>query len=434
MSGPADLIERIAQRPRPAGGYVSGARGLVTEVEGLALPVGGLAEIELEDRLVPAEVVGFRDGRTQLIPLVNARGLTAGARVWALADRAMVPCGSFLLGRVIDGLARPLDGGPAFPSGLEVPLHRDPISPLARPVLEHPLDVGVAALNASATLARGQRVGLFAGAGVGKSTLMGMMTRGTQADVIVIGLIGERGREVREFIERDLAAARQRSVVVAVPADESPLLRMRGAFVATAIAEGFRDEGRDVLLIMDSLTRFGMAAREIGLARSEPTTTKGYPASVFVELARLLERAGRTQRGSITGIYSVLVEGDDPDDPLADSLRAILDGHFVLSRALAERGHFPAIDVLQSVSRAMDAVVTPQHRALAVKMRRLLAAYRDAEDLIQVGAYAKGSDASVDEAIARRGAIESFLRQERSRAMTVAETLADLRKALGEKE
>jgi flagellum-specific ATP synthase len=333
-----------------------------------------MLEIERGGDFLPAEVVGFRDGRVQMMALGAMRGVVAGCPVWPLAQRASVPAGEFLLGRVVGAQGEPIDGGPVLPPGEPAALYREPIPPMQRPPLAAPLDVGVRALNALATLARGQRVGLFSGSGVGKSTLLGMIARGTDADVRVLALIGERGREVREFIERELAAVRGATVVVAVPSDAAPLLRARGAYVATAIAEWFRDQGRDVLLLMDSVTRFAFAAREIGLARGEPATTRGYTPSVFAELPGLLERAGRTERGSITGIYTVLVEGSDLEEPVADALRAILDGHVVLTRELAERGHFPAIDVLASASRAMHVVTSAPHQSLALRARRLLAA------------------------------------------------------------
>ncbi len=427
------LLERAEATGPIPGGHVSAVRGVIVETTGLELPLGGSVEIELNGEFVRAEVVGLRDDRLQLIPLGGTRGIGTGCRVWPITSRSSVNAGEFLLGRVIDALGNAIDGGPELPIGHPAPLYVEPIPSLNRPVLEHPLDVGVRALNATTTLARGQRVGLFAGSGVGKSTLMGMVARGTDADVRVVGLIGERGREVREFIERELGDARRTTVVVAVPSDSPPLLRMRGAYVATAIAEFFRDLGRDVLLMMDSVTRFAFAAREIGLARGEPATTKGYTPSVFAELPNLLERAGRTERGSITGVYSVLVEGGDFEDPIADALRAILDGHIVLSRDLAERGHYPAIDVLASISRAMPQVTQPLHREYAGTLRSLLAAYRDAEDLIQVGAYASGSDKTVDRAIALREGIDFFLRQSVDDVCPMAETLQAMAVLLQEK-
>jgi flagellum-specific ATP synthase len=413
------------------GGYVVSLRGLAVRASGFDAAVGSLVEIEVGGGFVPAEVVGFRDGALELMPLSDLRGVVSGCRVWPRTRAASVPAGDFLLGRVVDALGEPVDDGAPFPAGAaRAALYRAPIPPMERSLIHQPLDVGVAALNALTPLARGQRVGLFAGAGLGKSTLLGMMVRGTTADVRVIGLVGERGREVREFVERELGAARRSTVVVAVTSDASPLLRVRGAYVATAIAEFFRDRGLQVLLMIDSLTRFAMAAREIGLARGEPSTNKGYTPSVFAEMPSLLERAGCLGTGSITGVYSVLVEGDDLEDPIADSLRAILDGHIVLSRELAERGQFPAVDPLGSVSRTAEVVASAEHRALAARLRRLVAAYRDAQDLIQVGAYAAGSDPDVDAAIARRSAIEQFLRQETRSVRTLAESVAGMRTAL----
>ena len=413
------------------GGHVVSVRGLSVRASGLHAALGSLVEIEVDGGYAPAEVVGFRDGALELMPLHALRGVVSGCRVWPRAHQASVPVGPFLLGRVIDALGEPVDGGAPFPAvSARASLYNAPIPPMERSPLSQPLDVGVASLNALTPFARGQRVGLFAGAGLGKSTLLGMMLRGTNAEVRVVGMVGERGREVREFVERELGNARRSTVVVAVTSDASPLLRVRGAYVATAIAEFFRDQGRQVLLMIDSLTRFAMAAREIGLARGEPSTSKGYTPSVFAEMPSLLERAGSLGTGSITGIYSVLVEGDDLEDPVADSLRAILDGHVVLSRELAERGHFPAVDPLASVSRTSEVVASAEHRTLASRMRRLLAAYRDAQDLIQVGAYAAGSDPDVDAAIARRTAIEQFLRQDTRTVRTLAESLAGMRAAL----
>jgi flagellum-specific ATP synthase len=391
-----------------------------------------MAEIETPSGFSEAEVVGFRDGRLQLIPLAGMRGIGAGSRVWPFASSASVQAGEALLGRVVDGMGQVIDGGPPLPRGFEVPLYRDPIPPLDRPVLEAPLDVGIRTINALATCARGQRLGLFAGSGIGKSILLGMMIRGTNADVRVLGLIGERGREVREFVDREIGPARKDTVVVAVPSDASPLLRMRGAYVATAIAEFFRDEGSDVLLVMDSITRYALAGREVGLARGEPATTKGYTPSVFADLPMLLERAGRLERGSITGIYTVLVEGADFEDPIVDALRAILDGHVVLSRELAERGHYPPIDPLTSVSRAMPFITDLNHRELATRLRRLLSGYRDAEDLIQVGAYSRGSDPVVDEAIDRKPAIDRFLQQDITEVADLSGSVAALAALLGE--
>jgi flagellum-specific ATP synthase len=432
VSAPAALLEALGDARPARGGRVSAVRGVLAEARDLELPVGGLAEIELEGGFLRAEVVGFASGALQLLPLGAMRGVAPGCRVWPLEAAAAVPAGECLLGRAVDALGDPIDGGPPLPPCARAPLHREPLPALERPPLAEPLDVGVRALNAALTLARGQRVGLFAGSGVGKSTLLGMIVRGTSAAVRVLALIGERGREVREFIERELGPARASTVVVAVPSDAPAALRAHGAYAATAIAEWFRDQGLDVLLLMDSVTRFAFAAREIGLARGEPATTKGYTPSVFAELPRLLERAGRSERGSITGIYSVLVEGGDLDDPIADALRAILDGHIVLSRELSERAHYPAIDLLASVSRAMPVIAPAEQLARAAHLRRLLAAHRDSEDLIQVGAYARGSDPVVDEAIARRRAIDAFLCQSGEERVELASAVAQLERVLAE--
>jgi FliI/YscN family ATPase len=412
------------------GGYVTALRGELVEACGLALPVGSLADIETGRVFLPAEVVAFRAGHIELMALDDLRGVAPGARVWPRTEIESVPAGDFLLGRIVGALCEPQDGGPPLPRTRGVPLHRPPLAPLARRALSEPLDVGVAAINALATVARGQRIGLFAGAGLGKSTLLGMIVRGTDADVRVIALIGERGREVRELVDHELGAARRTTVVVAVPADAAPLRKIRAAHTATAIAEHFRDAGRHVLLLMDSVTRFAMAARQVGLARGETTTARGYTPSVFAALPALIERAGCTDSGSITGVYNILVDGDATDDPIAESLRAILDGHIVLSRALAERGHFPAIDPLASVSRVMERVATPEHRQLATHARRLIAAHRDTEDLIQVGAYVAGSDALVDEAVGRRPAMEALLRQDPAIVRTLADAVAGLHAAL----
>ena len=432
MARPDSLLQSVGEAAPLRGGYLTAIRGLLAEAQELDVPVGGLAELETNDGFFPAEVVGFRSDHLQLMPLTTPRGLEAGCRVWPLAQSASVPTGDFLLGRVVDAMGDPLDSGPSFPPGERMPLYREPMPALERPVLCDPLDVGVRSINATATLARGQRVGLFSGTGVGKSMLIGMMVRGTNADVRVLALIGERGGKVREFIDREIGEAAKSTIVVAVPSDHSPLLRMRGAYVATAIAEYFRDRGQDVLLLMDSLTRFAYAAREVGLARGEPATTKGYTPSVFAELPNLLERAGRFERGSITGVYSVVVEGDDLEDPVADAVRGLLDGHIVLARALAERGHYPAVDVLGSFSRAMPAVATPDHQQLATKLRRLLAAHHDAEDLIRAGAYTKGSDPTVDEAIGRKPNIDALLRQDYREVIAMDEIVEELSRTLTE--
>lgn len=428
---------RLSQvEPLVADGRVHAIVGHVIEAEGLVgAPVGSLCRIQSGDgtRRTTAEVVGFRAGRFLLMPLEAHDGLGPQDRIRRLRTQATVPAGSPCLGRVLNGLGRPLDGGPPLANAEPAPLDRSPEPALGRTRVREPLDLGVRAINAFLTAGRGARLGIFAGSGVGKSTLLGQIARNTDADVIVIALIGERGREVRDFLERDLGAALSRSVVVVATSDEAPLLRVRAAQAATAVAERFRDEGRHVLLLMDSLTRFCMAMREIGLAAGEPPATRGYTPSVWARLPRLLERAGTsTGRGSITGIYTVLVEGDDPNEPVADAARSMLDGHVVLSRTLAERGHYPAIDVLASVSRVMPDVVSRDHLAAAIRAREHLAVYRHAEDLIAIGAYAEGSDPKVDAARRIEPALRRFLMQGVDERGSLAESARDLAALLGE--
>lgn len=415
--------------------------GLVTKVVGLVVEgvvpgarIGSACEIYPEPGATPigAEVVGFRDHMVVLMPLGDVRGVRLGSHIRLRRIEATAGVGDSFLGRVVDGEGRPLDaGGPVIPSAIR-PLYAHPPPPLTRAPVEHALDLGVKALNGLLTCGEGQRVAIMAGSGVGKSTLMGMIARHTQADINVIALIGERGREVRHFLERDLGAeGLKRSVVVAATSDQSPLVRMRGAYLATALAEHFRDEGKRVVLMMDSVTRFAMAAREVGLAAGEPPTTKGYTPSVFAQLPRLLERAGTSEgTGSITGLYTVLVEGDDFNEPIADAVRSILDGHVVLSRKLAAMNHYPAIEVLESISRVMTEVAGSEHRALASRMRDLMAAYREAEDMIQLGAYVAGSSKRVDEAIVRIDRIRAFLRQPVDDRWSLERTVTALREVL----
>lgn len=425
----------VAQVPLlQVSGQLVKATGLVMEAVGLRMPVGSTCLIELPHHRVEAEVVGFSGERLYLMPENEVHGLIPGARVIPadlqpvfnplgkrqaprrrLSDRVRhLPVGERLLGRVVDGAGRPLDTLGPLEGGAIAPLQSRPINPLERAPINTPLDVGVRAINALLTVGRGQRMGLFAGSGVGKSILLGMMARFTSADVIVVGLIGERGREVREFINDILGAeGMARAVVVAAPADTSPLLRLQGAAYATTIAEYFRDQGKDVLLIMDSLTRYAMAQREIALAIGEPPATKGYPPSVFAKLPKLVERAGNgaDEGGSITAFYTVLTEGDDQQDPIADSARAILDGHIVLSRRLAEQGHYPAIDIEASISRALNQLVTPEHLLQVQDFKRIYAHYQRNRDLISVGAYVQGSDPLLDEGIQRYPVMERFLIQ-----------------------
>jgi flagellum-specific ATP synthase len=374
-----------------------------------------------------AEVVGFRDQFTLLMALQETAGLGPGDIVTALGHPLRIGVGVGLLGRVLNGLGEPLDGlEPIVPEEYRGIVSPAP-DPLRRARITEPLSVGVRAIDGLLTIGQGQRIGIFAGSGIGKSMLLGMMARYTDADVTVIGLIGERGREVREFIENDLGPeGRRRSVVVAVPSDQWPLLRVRGAMVATTIAEYFRDLGQRVLLLVDSITRYCHALREIGLSLQEPPATKGYPPSVFATLPKLLERAGTTENGSITAFYTVLVEGDDMLEPVADSSRSILDGHIVLSRKLAAMGHYPSIDILDSISRTMVNIADEEHLAAAAQVREWLAAYRDAEDLIHIGAYAKGSDPKVDIALQKLPDIENFLRQSLEEGATGEEARQNL--------
>jgi flagellum-specific ATP synthase len=418
--------------PYRLNGRVSEVIGLVIEAKGPEARIGERCEIEVGRRSasrppLDAEVVGFREGRTLLMPLGEAAGVGPGQIVRATGASLRIPVGPDLLGRVLDGLGRPLDGGSQPRAEALRPIDAVPPHPLSRPPIRTPLSLGVRAIDALMPCGRGQRMGIFAGSGVGKSTLMGMMARRTAADVNVICLVGERGREVREFIERDLGPeGLRRSAVVVATSDQPALVRIKAALVATTIAEYFRDEGGDVLLLMDSVTRLATAQREVGLAIGEPPTTRGYTPSVFALLPRLLERAGAAARGTITGLYTVLVDGDDMNEPVADAVRAILDGHIVLSRDLAHRHHYPAIDVLQSVSRLAPELLEPEVLLAGGRVRELLAAYRRAEDLINIGAYVAGSDPLVDEARSKREALLAFLRQAGDEAYSREDALARL--------
>ena len=425
-----------------ATGQVTRATGLVLEATGLRLPVGAACKVEIspgQDHWADAEVVGFNGNTLYLMPQSDISGLPPGARVLPVeaglhnrielplydvlenpaAPRTRhLPVGDALLGRVLDGAGRPLDDLGPLRKVSPAALGAQTINPLARAPIDTVLDVGVRAINGLLTVGRGQRMGLFAGSGVGKSVLLGMMARYTKADVVVVGLIGERGREVKEFIERNLGPeGLRRSVVVAAPADVSPLLRMQGAVYATRLAEHFRDQGKNVLLIMDSLTRYAMAQREIALAIGEPPATKGYPPSVFAKLPALVERAGNgaaigsAPAGSITAFYTVLTEGDDQQDPIADSARAILDGHIVLSRHLAEAGHYPAIDIEASISRVMSAIVPPQQLSMVHRFKQIFSRYQRNRDLVAVGAYTRGNDPQIDEAIEKYPWLEAYLQQ-----------------------
>jgi FliI/YscN family ATPase len=393
-------------------GRVTRVVGQVIESSSIPAAMGEVCRISTTERSVLAIVAGFHERGVMLLPVDDIEGVHPGATVRPLGRSLYVPVGAGLVGRVLDGLGRPIDGlGPVGPT-VARSLSATPPNPLTRARIDAPFCTGVRALDGLVSFGRGQRVGIMAGSGVGKSVLLGMIARGASSDVNVIALLGERGREVREFIERDLGPeGLARSIVIVATSDQSAVVRSTGALVATAIAESFRDEGKHVLLMMDSITRVAMAWREVGLSVGEPPTTKGYPPSVFAALPKLLERAGTGERGSITGLYTVLVEGDDFNEPVADAARSILDGHVVLKRNLAAAKHFPAVDVLDSVSRVRDAVITPDHLAAANTLIRLEAAYRTAEDLIVVGAYKQGGDKTIDAAIALRPDWHAFLRQ-----------------------
>ncbi|WP_455385618.1 flagellar protein export ATPase FliI [Acidihalobacter prosperus] len=427
-------LARARERAESVRGLVAEGRvtrlvGLTLEAVGLEVPVGGRCEIVNGGGRIEAEVVGFAGERTFLMPVGDIRGLTPNARVLPVGTSHHVPVGPEMLGRVLDGAGRPLDGKGELFLRDSVDLTGTPINPLARAPIREPLDVGIRAINGLLSVGRGQRMGLFAGSGVGKSVLLGMMTRYTDADITVVGLIGERGREVKEFVQNSLGeAGLARAVVVASPADAPPLMRLHGAWYATAIAEYFRAQGLKVLLLIDSLTRFAQAQREISLAIGEPPATKGYTPSVFAKLPQLVERAGNGEdgNGSITAFYTVLAEGDDQNDPIADAARAILDGHVVLSRSIAEGGRYPAIDVEASISRVMHDVVDDRQLAVARRFKQVYSAYSQHRDLINVGAYQAGSDPMVDEAIALYPVLESYLRQDMHEAVDFARSVSDL--------
>lgn len=408
------LDKLTGSEPIAVYGRVVEVVGLTIEAVGPGLRIGDLCYVQPPDggARVPVEAVGFRGNRTLLMPLGDSRGIAPGSTLLPSHAPLSARVSDALLGRVIDGLGNPIDGGPPI-SGSEAVNFMSPApAPLDRARITEPLATGIASIDAFTTCGRGQRIGVMAGSGVGKSKLLGMAARNTNADISVIALIGERGREVRDFVEADLGPeGLERSIVIAATSDQPALVRIKGAYLATAIAEYFRDCGRDVLLMMDSVTRFAMAQREVGLAVGEPPTTKGYPPSVYSLLPQLLERAGNGAAGSITGIYSVLVEADDMNDPIADAARSILDGHVVLSRDLASRGQYPAVDVLESISRVMVDVADARHQRAAQELRRHMATYREASDLINIGAYVAGSNPEIDEAIRRMPAIVEFLKQ-----------------------
>ncbi|NBH82054.1 flagellar protein export ATPase FliI [bacterium C-53] len=415
--------------------------GKVVNVVGLTIESAG-PDAKLADlcRIIPddeekmpilAEVVGFRNSRTLLMPYENTDGIGSGCIVENLGHPLTVPVGNDLLGKSLDGLGRPSDGSAFMPSA-EYPVEAPPPDPMDRVIISEVLPLGVKAVDGLMTIGKGQRIGIFAGSGVGKSTLLGMFARNTKADINVIALIGERGREVREFIERDLGPeGMKRSVVVVATSDKPALIRNKAAKTATAIAEYFRDQGKDVLLMMDSLTRFSMAQREIGLASGEPPVTRGYPPSVYAEMPKLLERAGNGAKGSITGLYTVLVDGDDFNEPITDTARSILDGHVMLSRKLGHKNHYPAIDVLQSISRCMSQIAEKDHKAVAGKLKNVLATYNEAEDLINIGAYKSGSNPNIDYAIEKIDAVNEYLMQDVSSKYTFEDEVAMLAQIFG---
>lgn len=428
-------LERIgASRPVRVYGKIVDVVGLTIEASGPPMSVGDFCHVHArgDGRRIPVEVVGFRGSRILLMPLGDTHGIGPGCLLTSTCARQHIPAGHALLGRVINGLGEAADGGPPISAESFMPLIRPSPRPMERRRILDAIATGVRAVDACLTCGKGQRIGIMSGSGVGKSKLIGMIARNTSADVNVIALIGERGREVRDFVEVDLGAeGLARSVVVAATSDEPALMRIKGAYAATAIAEWFRDQGADVMLVMDSVTRFAMAQREIGLAVGEPPTTKGYPPSVYSLLPKLLERAGMTPTGSITGFYAVLVEADDLNDPIGDAVRSILDGHIALARSLATRGHYPAIDVLESISRTMIDVTPSSHQQLAQDLRRYLAIYRDAEDLVNIGAYVQGSNPDIDESLRLMPRIRAFLQQGLFEKSAYNEIEAGMKRALG---
>jgi flagellum-specific ATP synthase len=423
------LKDQVPKAPIVACGKLVRGIGLTLEAVGCQMPVGSQCLIQTMEGEIEAEVVGFAENVTYLMPTEAVKGIVPGSRVQPLNREQGLAVGMELLGRVVDGNGQPLDGLGPIKAEKRVPLSRPPMNPLLRKPITQPLDVGVRAINSIVTVGSGQRMGLFAGSGVGKSVLMGMMTRGTAADVVVVGLVGERGREVKEFIQDILSEEdRKKSVVVAAPADTSPLMRLKGCETAVTIAEYFRDKGLNVLLLIDSLTRYAMAQREIALAVGEPPATKGYPPSVFARLPALVERAGNgsEEQGSITAFYTVLTEGDDLQDPIADAARAILDGHIVLSRDLADSGHYPAIDIEASISRVMPMVVSHEHLQGARRIRQVYSNYQRNRDLISIGAYTKGTDPRIDLAMNAEPAINAFLQQGMQQIIDFEHSTADM--------
>lgn len=424
----ADPLELVVE------GKLSRMVGLTLEAEGCRAAIGSLCQVITKSgKIITAEVVGFGGSRLFLMPTGDTHGLEPGCRVIPMGKNSLASVGFGLLGRVLDGAGNPLDSKGPLDTDAKVSLAGVTINPLSRKPIREALDVGVRAINAILSVGRGQRMGLFAGTGVGKSVLLGMMTKFTNADVVVVGLVGERGREVNEFVLKILGEeGLRRAVVVASPADDSPLMRVHGALLATSIAEYFRDQGLDVLLLMDSLTRYAQAYREIALAIDEPPATKGYPPSVFAKLPQLVERAGNGDEGggSITAFYTVLAEGDDTNDPIADAARGVLDGHVVLSRSLAESGHYPAIDIEASISRVMPDIIESEHLQMARDLRRLYSTYQQNKDLISVGAYRPGADPRIDKAIEKNPAIMDFLQQSMDESVDLSRSLSELAQLL----
>jgi flagellum-specific ATP synthase len=414
-------------------GKVTEIIGLIVEAKGPAATLGEVCQISHGHEHVNAEVVGFRKGSVLMMPLDSSQGLSPGCRVTSMGTQATVHVGEALLGRVLNGLGKPIDDKPPVKCRDMYPLYASPLNPLSRARIKKPLDFGIRAINSLLTCGKGQRMGIFAGSGVGKSVLLGQIAKYSRADVNVIGLIGERGREVREFLEKNLGSeGMARSVVIVATSDTHPLVRMRAAYTATAIAEYFRDKGRDVLLMVDSLTRFAMAQREVGLSVGEPPTTKGYTPSVFSLLPKLLERTGTLEgSGSITGLYTILVEGDDFNEPVSDTARSILDGHIMLTRDLADKGHFPAIDVLKSISRVMPDIVDKELVEAARFVQQILSVYRKAEDLINIGAYVSGSNPEIDYAINMIGKVNAFLKQGMDQYVGIEDSQRELLRLFG---
>lgn len=414
-------------------GKIENIVGMAMESSGGRASIGDIAMIYNEDkkRNIPVEVVGFKEDKIQLMAYESMNGIASGSFVRNTKKRLKIPVGEFLRGRIIDALGEPMDGLGAFPSPRYYYVENPYINPLSRPPIDEELEFGVKAIDGLNTVGKGQRIGIFAGSGVGKSTLLGMIAKNVKADINVIALVGERGREVREFVEKDLGPeGLKRSILVVATSDQPAMLRMKCPLVATTIAEYFKDQGKDVLLMMDSLTRFAMAQREIGLAIGEPPVARGYTPSIYAEFPKLLERSGKFEQGSITGVYTVLVEGDDTNEPVADTVRGILDGHIVLSRKLANENHFPAIDINASISRLMTNIVSTRHKELASKIRDILSVYEKNEDLISIGAYKAGSNPRLDFAISKIDQVNGFLKQGIREALTYEETIEKMEEIL----